>query len=218
MDQVDQRAVLERLVRERNEDFAGLSRLLGRNGAYIQQFIKRGIPRRLSEEDRRTLARYFGVAETVLGGPPSPIPAADAEGMVPVPRLEISASAGPGALSDGERVGAHIAFERGWLRRLCGAKAEDLSIIRVQGDSMSPTLTDGDEIMVDRGDGAARLRDGIYVLRRDDELLVKRLAVSPATRRVTLKSDNPAYPTWADCAVEELAVIGRVVWAAGRVS
>jgi phage repressor protein C with HTH and peptisase S24 domain len=83
---------------------------------------------------------------------------------------------------------------------------------------MSPTLSEGDEIMVHRGDAAARLRDGIYVLRRDDELLVKRVAVNPASRRVTLKSDNPAYPTWVDCAVEDLAVIGRVVWSAGRVS
>jgi hypothetical protein len=215
MQQVDQRAVLERLVQERNEDYAGLSRLLGRNSAYVQQFIKRGIPRRLKEEDRRTLARYFGVAESVLGGP---VTASDGEGLVPVPRLDVGASAGPGALSDGERIASHFAFDRGWLRRLCGARPEDLSIIRVQGDSMSPTLADGDEIMVDRGDEAARLRDGIYVLRRDEELLVKRVAVNPATRRVTLKSDNPAYPVWADCAAEDLAIVGRVVWASGRVS
>ena len=50
---IDARAALERLIEERGEDYAALSRLIGRNAAYIQQFIKRGTPKRLSEEDRR---------------------------------------------------------------------------------------------------------------------------------------------------------------------
>jgi len=66
----DPRLVLERLCAERGEDFAGLSRMLGRNAAYIQQFVRRGVPKRLKEEERRKLARYFSVPETLLGGPP----------------------------------------------------------------------------------------------------------------------------------------------------
>ena len=53
----DPRSVLERLCVERGEDFAGLSRMLGRNPAYIQQFVRRGVPKRLKEEERRKLAR-----------------------------------------------------------------------------------------------------------------------------------------------------------------
>ena len=53
----DPRSVLERLCAERGEDFAGLSRMLGRNPAYIQQFVRRGVPKRLKEEERRKLAR-----------------------------------------------------------------------------------------------------------------------------------------------------------------
>src|SRR5215470_12267414 len=78
------RAELERLILERREDYAGLSRLIGRNAAYIQQFIKRGVPRRLAEEDRRKLARYFGVDESLLGGPPrQPEPSKD---LIAIPR------------------------------------------------------------------------------------------------------------------------------------
>lgn len=55
---------LQRLIVEQREDYASLSRMLGRNAAYIQQFIKRGTPRILSEKDRRTLAACFGVKET----------------------------------------------------------------------------------------------------------------------------------------------------------
>ena len=65
----DARLALERLCAERGEDFAGLSRMIGRNPAYIQQFVRRGVPRRLGEQERRKLARYFGVSEALLGGP-----------------------------------------------------------------------------------------------------------------------------------------------------
>ena len=58
---------------------------------------------------------------------------------------------------------------------------------------MAPTLNDGDDILVDRGDGPERLRDGIYVLRLDGALVVKRLALG--TDGATVRSDNPA---WAD--------------------
>lgn len=69
MSEIDQRSVVERLIRERRDDYANLSRLLGRNPAYMQQFIKRGIPRKLAEEDRRRLATYFNIDERELGGP-----------------------------------------------------------------------------------------------------------------------------------------------------
>jgi phage repressor protein C with HTH and peptisase S24 domain len=216
MEQVDQRAALERLVTERREDYAALSRLLGKNPAYIQQFIKRGVPRRLSEQDRQTLAAYFRIDEELLGGPARAATNPGGE-LVAVKRLAIGASAGAGALTDGEEAFSHVAFDKQWLRRLCSGRSDDLSIILVEGDSMAPTLADGDEIMVDRGDAAARIRDGIYVLRRDDELLVKRVAASPASGRITLKSDNPAYPTWPDLDLADLTIIGRVVWAGRKV-
>src|SRR5207237_10851051 len=80
----DPRLVLERLCAERGDDFAGLSRMLGRNPAYIQQFVRRGVPRRLGEEERRKLARYFGISETLLGGPADE--AAAANGLLSVKR------------------------------------------------------------------------------------------------------------------------------------
>jgi hypothetical protein len=213
---IDQREALERLIRERREDYAGLSRLIGRNAAYIQQFIKRGVPRKLDADDVQLLARYFGVAEEELGGRTAVAAAGDL--LVRVPRLDVGASAGAGAVEGGEAVIAHLAFDPAWLRQLCAGGPAALSLIRVEGDSMAPTLADGDDILVDRGDAAERLRDGIYVLRRQDMLMVKRLAVNPAARRVTIKSDNPAYPEWPDCALDSVALIGRVVWAGRRVS
>jgi phage repressor protein C with HTH and peptisase S24 domain len=210
------RAELARLIAENREDYAGLSRMLGRNAAYIQQFIKRGVPKKLAEEDRRKLARYFGVEESLLGGPAAePRPA---EGLIAIPLFDVQASAGPGALTEGERPVAHLGFDERFLKQLCSAKPSDLSIIRVRGDSMFPTLADGDDIMVDRSIQGARVQDGIYVLRRDDTLTVKRIAVHPGSRRLTISSDNASYPSWPDCDPADVDVIGRVVWAGRKIS
>jgi hypothetical protein len=46
---------------------ASLSRMLGRNAAYLQQYVERGTPRRLSEDDRLKLAKHFRVDERELG-------------------------------------------------------------------------------------------------------------------------------------------------------
>ena len=207
------RAALQRLINERGEDYAGLSRLIGRNPAYIQQFIKRGTPRRLADADRRLLARYFGVEESLLGG----LEAEPGGGLTAVPRLDVGASAGPGAFDGDECAEAHIAFDPAWLKRIARGAPDQLSIIRVTGDSMVPTLGDGDDILVDRGDGAARRRDGIYVLRIDDALVVKRVAVNPAMRTLSIRSDNPAYPGWPDCDPGAVDMVGRVVWAGRRI-
>ena len=211
----DARLTLERLCAERGEDFAGLSRMLGRNPAYIQQFVRRGVPKRLKEEERRKLARYFSVPETLLGGPPESAHAL--AGLVSINRHPVSVSAGPGAVVTEEAGKAYFAFDERWLKALTSSQPSKLSVVRVEGDSMAPTLNAGDDILVDLGDACERLRDGIYVLRIDDAVVVKRLALNPTGRRVTVQSDNPAYPDWPDCSLDEVRPIGRVIWAGRRV-
>jgi phage repressor protein C with HTH and peptisase S24 domain len=206
----DPRIVLERLCAERGEDFAGLSRMLGRNAAYIQQYVRRGVPKRLKEEERRKLARYFAVSEAVLGGPPD---ATGRDGLVAVNRTAVRASAGPGAIVSEEFGRPYFAFDERWLKTLTASPSDKLSIIRVEGDSMAPTLNAGDDILVDLGDCEEQLRDGVYVLRIDEALVVKRIALHPIGGRVTIQSDNPAYPDWPDCDLGEVNCIGRVIWA-----
>lgn len=215
----DPRVVLERLIAERGENYADLSRLLKRNPAYIQQFIKRGTPRKLDEEDRRVLARYFGIAEDMLGGPSAATPVFRRSRALPavvtVPRLSLGASAGLGSLDEDERATGAMAFDANWLRHL-GVQPQRVSIIRVDGESMAPTLNDGDEIMVDHDDGVDRLRDGVYVLRLDGVLMVKRIAMGPRRGVFSVLSDNGHYPDWVDIDPSLVAIVGRVVWTGRR--
>jgi hypothetical protein len=211
----DPRHVLERLCAERGEDFAGLSRMLGRNSAYIQQFVRRGVPKRLGEDERRKLARYFGISESLLGGPADQGRAAI--GLISVKRHPVMVSAGPGAIVTEELGKPYFAFDERWLKVLTSSPTDRLSIVRVEGDSMAPTLNAGDDILVDLGDAGDRLRDGIYVLRIGDALVVKRIALNPVGRRLTVQSDNPAYPDWPDCTLKDIKPIGRVIWSGRRI-
>jgi phage repressor protein C with HTH and peptisase S24 domain len=219
-EQDDIRQILDRLIRERGEDYANLSRMLGRNPTYIQQFIKRGVPRKLDEDDRRKLALKLNVSEELLGAAgnrvfspketKSSVGAQEAD-YVLIPRFNVSASAGDGAHPDDERAETSFAFQTSFARGIASGAIEALHAITVEGDSMTPTMSDGDHIMVDTSDHQ-RLRDGVYVIRIDGALMVKRLSVNPATRKLSIKSDNPAYPTWNDCPAESVDIIGRVVW------
>lgn len=204
------REALDRLIIERRVKYSGISRLLGRNTSYIQQYLKKGSPRHLDERDRGILARFFGVDEALLGGPIRRSgPVVD---LVQVPILDVEASAGHGALAEMEAKSAQFGFDPGWLRKLTASKSPSLSIIGVRGDSMEPTLSDGDDVLVDLGDNQARLRDGIYVLRMNDTLAVKRVALEPQGRKVSVVSDNPAYPTWNGLDRRTVHIVGRVLW------
>lgn len=182
--------------------------MLGRNPAYIQQFIKRGTPRKLDDGDRRKLAAFYGVDEQLLGGPPPVI----RNGLIEIPILDVNASAGYGAIAESENKQTKFGFDESWLKKLTPSKSSSLSIVRVLGDSMEPTLSDGDEVLVDASDHGSRLRDGIYVVRSDDALVVKRVAIKPGGKQITIASDNPAYPTWNEVDRSSVHIIGRVIW------
>nr|WP_315457526.1 S24 family peptidase [uncultured Sphingorhabdus sp.] len=205
------RAALQRLILENGDDYAGLTKLVGRNAAYIQQFIKRGSPKKLPETERGILARYYGVEETLLGGPAKEVVKSS---IHLIPKLAVGASAGAGAINDRETLAGQIGFDENWLRKQ-GLDPARLSLIRVEGESMSPTLNDGDDIMVDDRAATTALRDGVHVIRLDDMLMVKRIAVGPHGR-LSVLSDNPAYPGWPDLDGASVTIIGRVVWAGRR--
>lgn len=219
------RGRLQDMVRDKRTSLAALSRLIGRNPAYLQQYVARGSPRHLDEPDLREIAEFLGISPRVIMTRPFD-PGGEAEGRLQslarpgeteddwlnVPRLAVDASAGPGALSAEEKSYDAFRFSGRWLAEqgLIGAK---LSAITVKGDSMEPLLRDGDEILIDQR--AQPFRDGVHVVRLGDTLMVKRVAQAGAGR-VALLSQNLAYPP-VEVSAQEIEIIGRVVWKGGRV-
>jgi len=216
----DPRARLLELSEEKGVSLASLSALIGRNTTYLQQFVRKGSPRKLEENDRRTLAEFLGVDERELGGAQyishglgkvarqSGRPAGD---WVDIPRIAAEAAAGAGALGMSDQQIGTLRFSERWLRRQ-GFDPARLSTIAVTGDSMEPLLHDGDEILVDRTPRPPS--DGIHVVRVGESLLVKRVQTG-LPGRVILESANPAYrPIELD--LSEVDFIGRAVWKSGR--
>jgi hypothetical protein len=208
----DPRMRLVSLAEQRGASLAALSALIGRNASYLQQFVRKGSPRKLEEGDRRRLARFLGVDERELGGSEEAIFEPANDDWTPIPRRGLEASAGPGAIAGGEQAFAAMPVSRAWLRRE-GLDPALLSVIAVSGDSMEPTLRDGDEIVVDERVRTAG--EGVYVVAAGDRLLVKRLDFSQPGLAV-LVSDNPAHaPT--KLALADIRIVGRVVWKSGRI-
>lgn len=137
--------------------------------------------------------------------------------FVQVPRYDIRASAGAGALVDQEHVLNHMAFRADWLRNVLGLNAERLALIDVDGDSMAPTLTHGDMILVDTAEGNG-VRDGIHVINLGGRLLVKRLRPL-VDGSIEVASDNERYgsETVSGEKLNQLKIVGRVVWQGRRV-
>lgn len=135
-----------------------------------------------------------------------------------IPLYNVSASAGGGAVVDREQAVDFLSFKTEWIRVNLNASPSDLYLIHVEGESMEPTLRPGDVILIDHREAPALPRDGIYVVRMDGTLLVKRLQRLPGAQ-VKVSSDNPAYDPFTVSLTDgngEMDIVGRVVWCGRR--
>ena len=137
MAKLDPRRALDELIKERGESYSSVSRLLSRNAAYIQQFIKRGSPARLDDSDIAQLSVHFGVPAAVFGG--DEVPESAGPSTIAIPVL--------GATDADDSLGRVRLVDEAWLRSL-SHKPTGVSIVRVEGDAMYPTLRDGDEVLM----------------------------------------------------------------------
>lgn len=130
-----------------------------------------------------------------------------------VPRHDVRIATGRGTAIRSEQVVDYLAFKNEWVRSRLNADPRNLLLIEAVGDSMAPTLEDSDLLLVDLSDPRFK-HDGVYVIRRNNDLAVKRLQRRP-DGKLLIMSDNPAY-TPVVVPVEGVRIIGRVIWAAGR--
>lgn len=132
-----------------------------------------------------------------------------------IPALIGSAHAGRGDNSNSplkfDRAG-DVVLSHEWLAKNLQHTSGNLTTVQVNGDSMAPTLLDGDTIIIDRGVSEIDV-DGIYVIDRAGSRLVKRVQRKFDDSLVVI-SDNAAYEkeTIPRGKAGEFAVIGRMVW------
>ncbi|MFN4017130.1 MAG: S24 family peptidase [Reyranella sp.] len=143
-------------------------------------------------------------------------PALNAE-YVFIPRYDVRASAGHGQPVLSEDFNGFLAFRQDWIRQRLRRSSSNLAVIEAYGDSMHPTISDGDVMLVDISENQVR-GSAIYVVLAGNDAVVKRVELR-LDGSLLVKSDNPAYEPIIlprDDA-DELRVIGKVVWTGGLV-
>lgn len=134
------------------------------------------------------------------------------EGFMLIPRLDVAASAGNGTLVELENTQDVVAFRTDWLREK-GINPGRTHVLAAKGDSMEPTIRDGDILLVDTSIDHVK-DNAIYVVVFAGRTLVKRLQLL-RDGSVVIKSDNSAAfddETVPSSEVPDLIVAGRVMW------
>ncbi len=212
------------LLKESRSSLRMASLAMGRNGAYMHQFIHRGTPRVLGEHDREALAEHVGCSPDLFRHPREmgahlKAPAASRvvpRGYTAVPEIDVRAAAGIGMWDDEPRAVARWLFADPVVRHEFRARAEDLRMLAVEGDSMEPLLSAGDRVLVDVS-RTAPTPPGVFAIWDGMGCVAKRVEHVPNSDppRVLIKSVNPEYESY-ERVVDEIRVIGRVVWASRR--
>lgn len=92
------------------------------------------------------------------------------------------------------------------FRAITSSNPSNCKMLQVSGDSMQPTINDGDFVIVDTSN--IEVGDGIYLIRNLSGLVVKRIQVK--FDNIAVLSDNPLYQP-VSASMGELQIIGRVI-------
>lgn len=175
------------------------------NAYTLERYAKAGIDILYVVTGQRTASHGPSVA--ILGD----------DNFVMVPRYDLAASAGAGyVVQSNEQIVDYLAFKAEWVRNSLGIPQKDLALISVKGDSMQPTLSDGDLVLIDTSRKVVE-DSGVYVIRLAEVLVVKRVQ-RHLDGSLTVTSDNPKYQPEHVSARHDttVLVVGRVVWTGRR--
>jgi phage repressor protein C with HTH and peptisase S24 domain len=134
--------------------------------------------------------------------------------FVSVERYDVSAAMGNGEEVFEERLLGALKFRRDWLRTR-GIEPGNARLLDGHGDSMEPLLFDRDLILIDKG-AATNWGDGVYCIRMDGRLMMKRLQRMPGGVKIISENSSKYQPISLDLTDEhsqrEFAVIGKMRW------
>jgi phage repressor protein C with HTH and peptisase S24 domain len=135
----------------------------------------------------------------------------DAPGILRIPlgTLKLRAGVNGVAIEPDRRDGGTLGISLNWVRRK-GYDPDQLIAMPVAGDSMAPTIYEGDTVIINKAD--KRLVDGaVYAINFDGEPIVKRMARDAG--QWWMMSDNPDQRRYfrRACHGQDCIIIGRVV-------
>lgn len=200
-------------------DYASLSVLLGKNPAYIHQYITRGSPKVLSDGHRKIIATRLGVSETELMTDEQKVQeqkiaiiskntSASAD-SVSIEVIDVRACCGNGVENFAENVIGFWNLPVLEFQKITFANPETVKMLRVFGDSMEPTLKSDDWVLVDISQNFVD-SDGLFLIRMSSGLAVKRIQ-NTISQNVLIKSDNPRYDN-ITASVADVLIIGKVIY------
>lgn len=140
----------------------------------------------------------------------------DDDGFTPISQYSAKASAGAG--HDNAFVEERkVSFPTAWLRS-AGAKQQNLMLVDVRGDSMTPTIYDGDVILVDKSKRDPVHNKLFLLFSKEHGLTVKRLVM--IEDMWVIRSDSEDKTTYPDRYLPdgerfELDIQGQVLWRGG---
>lgn len=182
--------------------------------------------RSMKAETAALLANTCSVSlEWLIQGTESQLPASTQpivpqaeQDVVEMPYVSTEASAGFGLIPGQAEEVEYIPVSRRFLYKFLGFVPKTIFMIRVVGDSMTPTIKPYDRLIVDTA--PRHITHGIYILAIDEAIYVKRLGLKDINN-FTVISDNPSYPTfdvpmsevcWGNATpTSRMRIIGRVV-------
>ncbi|MGY5617296.1 S24 family peptidase [Vibrio cincinnatiensis] len=122
-------------------------------------------------------------------------PLTDFKEWCALPVYDVHAAAGAGTLVHSEYTIDTLMIPTSLLDEF-GLTESIASIIYVDGDSMEPTLSHGDRLLVDTREQQHPVTNGVYVIRIDESVYVKRLRWDIASGKYNIISDNLDYPVF----------------------
>ena len=205
-------AALRRLKDEGVTSNAKLSRLLGLPSPRVVEIFDE--KRRITIDEMKVLVEAFSLMPKVENGPTLPadggLNAAGGRDAVEIVALDLSLSMGPGTLIEDFVEGEPIVMDLAMVQSITRTPSDRLRLVKGIGDSMEPTLRNGDRVMVDINERHFSRINGIYWIDHYGAHGIKRLR-SVGKDRLLVISDNPNVQDF-EVAADELRIEGRVIW------
>lgn len=153
--------------------------------------------------------------QSVESDHPPLISASAGDGAIALRQVDLAYAMGPGSEIEDFPDEMPVLFDPGFLRALTQAAPERLYVARGDGDSMFPTMVNGDQVIIDTTQRRLHLQDRIWAVSVHGASMIKRLRTI-GHNRVRIMSDNPIIPP-EEVDAEDIFIAGRVVWIGRKV-